>query len=111
MLLAKPGACRELRFINAIDPVLRRAFKTPSLRGVAERAPYMHAGQFATLEAVIEHYVLAPESTPVTTARGHGHGSGSELQPVALTDGERRDLARFLGTLSSPVAQGAVRRR
>ncbi|MBK7660327.1 MAG: cytochrome-c peroxidase [Betaproteobacteria bacterium] len=108
---AKPDACRELRFINAIDPVLRRAFKTPSLRGVAERAPYMHAGQFATLEAVVDHYVRAPESTPVTTSRGHGHGSGSELQPVALTDGERRDLVRFLGTLSSPVVQGPARRR
>jgi len=108
---AKRGACRELEYINAIDPVLRRAFKTPSLRGVAERAPYMHAGQLATLEAVIDHYARAPESTPVTTARGHGHGSGSELQPVGFTDEERRDLVRFLATLSSPVGERSVRRR
>lgn len=100
---AKPRECRELEFINAIDPVLRRAFRTPSLRGVAERAPYMHAGQYATLEDVIDHYARAPESAPVATARGHGHGAGSELLPVAFTDEERRDLERFLRTLSSPV--------
>ncbi|MFM9944590.1 MAG: cytochrome-c peroxidase, partial [Bacteroidia bacterium] len=31
-------------------------FKTPSLRNVALTAPYMHDGQFATLEKVIEFY-------------------------------------------------------
>jgi cytochrome c peroxidase len=105
---AKPETCGELRFINAIDPVLRRAFKTPSLRGVAERAPYMHAGQLATLEDVVDHYARAPEADLVPTARGHGHGAGSELQPIAFTDEERRDLVRFLRTLSSPVAGTAA---
>ncbi len=102
---AKPESCRELRFINAIDPVLRRAFKTPSLRGVADRPPYMHAGQLESLEAVIDHYARAPEASPVTTARGHGHGAGSELLPIAFTAQERRDLVRFLQTLSSPVVE------
>ena len=32
------------------DTALEGAFKTPGLRGVADRPPYMHAGQFATLE-------------------------------------------------------------
>lgn len=32
------------------------AFKTPSLRGVADTAPYMHDGSLATLEAVVEFY-------------------------------------------------------
>jgi cytochrome c peroxidase len=102
---AKPGECRELRFINAHDPVLRRAFKTPGLRGVADRAPYMHAGQFATLEEVIRHYVNAPEATIAKTATGHGHGEGSELQPVPLDESEIRDLAVFLRTLSGPVLE------
>ena len=37
-----------------------RAYKVPSLRNVAERAPYMHAGQFATLSQVLDHYNRAP---------------------------------------------------
>ncbi|MEI9914683.1 MAG: hypothetical protein WDN29_01390 [Methylovirgula sp.] len=35
---------------------LRYAFKTPTLRNVAERGPYMHDGSVATLEAVIDLY-------------------------------------------------------
>ena len=55
-------ACGELRFMVKDRPGARRAFKTPSLRGVAGRPPYMHAGQIATLEAVIDHYARAPAS-------------------------------------------------
>src|SRR5690606_3688972 len=32
------------------------AFKTPSLRSVSLTAPYMHTGNFATLDEVIRHY-------------------------------------------------------
>jgi len=49
--LAQPAQCGELRFAVTEGPELLRAFKTPSLRNVAERAPYMHAGQIATLSA------------------------------------------------------------
>ena len=35
---------------------LEGAFKPPSLRGVAENAPYMHTGEFRTLRDVLEHY-------------------------------------------------------
>ena len=35
---------------------LRYAFKTPTLRDVARRAPYMHDGSVATLEEVIDLY-------------------------------------------------------
>ena len=35
---------------------LRYAFKTPTLRDVARRAPYMHDGSVPTLEAVIDLY-------------------------------------------------------
>jgi cytochrome c peroxidase len=33
-----------------------RAFKTPTLREIGRTAPYMHAGQFETLERVVAHY-------------------------------------------------------
>src|SRR5262249_37542675 len=35
---------------------MHRAFKTPGLREITRRGPYMRDGSVATLEAVIEHY-------------------------------------------------------
>ena len=56
------------------DHVLERAFKAPSLRNVAERAPYMHAGQFGTLREVLDHYNRAPDAPA-------GHSELKPLQP------------------------------
>jgi cytochrome c peroxidase len=86
--------CGELRFLVADDQDLARKFRPPSLRGVAERAPYMHAGQFATLEDVLAHYNTAP-SAPA------GH---SELEPLGLSEWEIGQLIAFLRTLSGPIA-------
>lgn len=85
--------CPELEFLVTGDHVLERAFKVPSLRNVAERAPYMHAGQFGTLRAVIDHYNRAPKAPA-------GH---SELRPLRLKERELRQLEAFLRTLSGPV--------
>jgi cytochrome c peroxidase len=70
-----------------------RQFRVPSLRNVAERAPYMHAGQFATLRDVLDHYNRAP-------AAPEGHG---ELKPLHLSERELGQLQAFLRTLSGPV--------
>ena len=83
-------ACGELRFMQKTSPELVRAYKTPSLRGVADRAPYMHAGQFSTLEQVVGHYATAPKAVE----------GESEVHPVALSDRERAALVAFLKTLS-----------
>jgi len=90
---AKPGDCAELRFAVMEGEELLRAFKTPSLRNVAERAPFMHAGQLSTLARVISHYDRAP-----VAPAGH-----SELRALRLSPTERRQIEAFLGTLSSPV--------
>jgi cytochrome c peroxidase len=86
-------ACRELEFMITGGPELERAFKTPSLRDVAERAPYMHAGQLADLDAVIAHYDRAP-SAP---------SGRSELKRLRLDARERAQLVAFLRTLSAPL--------
>jgi cytochrome c peroxidase len=39
-------------------------FKTPSLRNVAVRTPFMHDGRFATLEQVVEHYDSGVQNNP-----------------------------------------------
>jgi cytochrome c peroxidase len=89
---ATPENCREIRFMSTDNHELERAFKTPSLRGVAGRAPYMHAGQFATLEAVLEHYNSSPAAP-----RGH-----SELRDINLSTEDKTALIAFLKTLSEP---------
>jgi cytochrome c peroxidase len=90
---AKSEECEELAFAVTEGDELVRAYKPPSLRNVANRAPYMHAGQLATLEQVVAHYSEAP-------AAPAGH---SELKPLHLSPGEQRDLVAFLRTLSGPI--------
>jgi cytochrome c peroxidase len=91
---AQPRQCAELRFLKPEGEELVRAFKPPSLRYAAERAPFMHAGQFATLDQVLDHYNRAP-------AAPAGH---SELEPLGLSERELAQLAAFLRTLSGPLA-------
>ena len=54
-------------------------FKTPTLRGLAARAPYFHNGIAATLEEVIRHYEVH--------------------LGLVFTDQERAGLAAFLKAL------------
>ena len=94
---AKPHECTELEFLAKPSHVMERAYKVPSLRNVAERAPYMHAGQFATLAQVLRHYNAAP-------AAPAGH---SELKPLGLSAVELRQLEAFLRSLSGGLSAPA----
>jgi cytochrome c peroxidase len=69
-------------------------FRTPSLRNVARTAPYMHQGQVATLDDVIEFY-----STFSGAAPSIGHVERL-LKPLRLTPEEKTDLKAFLESLS-----------
>lgn len=104
---AKPEACAELTFLSTSTAGLEGAFKTPSLRNVALRAPYMHAGQFASLEEVIRHYVKAPAATVGHTELAHGEPGHTERKPIRLSEQDIQNLAAFLGTLSAPVIERA----
>ena len=72
-----------------------RAFKTPSLRNVAETAPYMHNGSLETLEDVVRFYNaggLHPDT----------QGRSRDVHPLNLTDEEIQDLIAFLEALTTP---------
>jgi cytochrome c peroxidase len=70
---------------------LRYAFKTPTLRDVAHRAPYMHDGSVPDLRSVI---VLYNEG-------GIDRPSRSEfIGPLGLSEEEQLDLIAFLNTLT-----------
>ncbi|WP_132255291.1 cytochrome-c peroxidase [Methylobacterium segetis] len=74
------------------SPALRFAFKTPGLREVSRRAPYMHNGSVPTLEAVIDLYDRGGIERPSRSA---------DIRPLGLTASEKADLLAFLRTLSS----------
>jgi cytochrome c peroxidase len=75
---------------------LRYAFKTPTLRDVARRSPYMHDGSVATLEDVIELYDKGGIDRP---------SRSPSIRPLSLGASEKKDLVAFLQTLnaSSPL--------
>jgi cytochrome c peroxidase len=102
---AKPDQCGELQFLSTNDPGQLGAFRTPSLRNAAARAPYMHAGQFATLEQVLQHYATSPKAAighSELTRPGEKH---ADRQTIQLSAADIKDLAAFLGTLTGPVIQ------
>ena len=73
---------------------LRYAFKTPTLRDVAHRAPYMHDGSVPDLPSVIALY----------NEGGIDRPSRSELiHPLGLSDRDQLDLIAFLNTLTETL--------
>ena len=68
------------------------AFRTPTLRGVADRPPYMHDGSLRSLEAVVEHYDRG----------GIQRASLSpDMFPLGLDAQEKADLVAFMRSLSA----------
>ena len=90
---AQPDECAELNFLVIDEHQQERQYKPPSLRNVSERGPFMHAGQFATLEEVLNHYNTAPEAPA-------GH---SELEPLNVTEQQIAQIIAFLKTLDGPI--------
>jgi cytochrome c peroxidase len=102
---AKPEDCGELRFIDARDARLVGAFRTPSLRNVAQRAPYMHAGQMASLQAVVAHYVAAPHAAVGSSELASTEATQAGRQRIRLTGAEQQDVVAFLEALDGPILQ------
>lgn len=71
---------------------LENAFKTPTLRNIDQRAPYMHDGSAATLEDVVDFY---------DKGEHHRDSIAPEIEPLNLTAAEKSDLIAFLHTLTS----------
>jgi cytochrome c peroxidase len=83
-----PGRGKQLPGIVG----MQHAFKTPTLRNVAQRAPYMHDGSLPTLSAAIEFYDKGGTPRP---------SRSPEMDRLGLTEGEKSDLIEFLKTLTS----------
>lgn len=79
----------HLRYLDMRTERARVNFKTPSLRGVSMRPPYMHAGQLASLKAVLDHY-RDVSGSPLADENFHG----------ALSEDEAREIEAFLHSLA-----------
>lgn len=80
------------RFEVTGEDLHRHQFKTPSLRGVAETAPFMHDGSVKTLEDVVEFYSQGGASKDP--------GLDPQLRPLHLTPTEKANLVEYLKALS-----------
>ncbi|MEN8135095.1 MAG: cytochrome c peroxidase [Thermodesulfobacteriota bacterium] len=88
---AKPKECKSLNLVplelKETEEEMVGSFKTPSLRNVAARPPYMHDGSQATLTEVMAFYSA---STPQT-------------KDADLSKEEQRQLEAFMMTLNGPL--------
>jgi cytochrome c peroxidase len=116
------GLCGPLRENLARDTRLCGAFRVPTLRNVANTAPYFHNGRFNTLKETLDFYVrrdTSPEMFYFFNTMGevekfddlprnfHGNVNTHEApynrqrgEDPALNDDEIEDLIAFLCTLS-----------
>lgn len=85
----------------AQDGGMAGQFRTPGLRGLSGSAPYMHSGQLATLEAVIDFY-------DVGGGVPDGGARDPLLSPLSLTGAEKADLAAFLRALDGDPVDPAL---
>jgi cytochrome c peroxidase len=70
-------------------------FKTPSLRNIAQSAPYLHDGSLKDLKQVMDFYIGAGNSNPNLDKEIHALDF--------LTGQERADLLEFLNSLTGEV--------
>jgi cytochrome c peroxidase len=80
-------------------------FKVPSLRGIAQSAPYMHDGRFKTLMEVVEHYNSGVKAHPnlspeMRDGRGGGGGGGNTPRRLNLSQAQKQALVAFMETLT-----------
>src|SRR5688572_21966000 len=78
------------------------AFKTPTLRDVAESAPYFHDGSVATLEEAVKLMVGGGLDNP--------HLDRINLVKTELSEGEFKDLIEFLKSLTETAVLKEPRR-
>ena len=69
------------------------AFKTPTLRNISQRGPYLHDGSEKTLMDVVEFYDRGGDTSRPSKS--------ADVMKLGLTRKEKKDLVAFLNTLTS----------
>jgi cytochrome c peroxidase len=89
----------EGRFVVTKNPADWGAFKTPTLREVANTAPYMHDGSLKTLRDVVDFYDKGGIANK---------NLDEKIKPIRMTEQEKSDLVEFLKALSGEGWQSAT---
>jgi cytochrome c peroxidase len=91
-------ACGQIPYLDDQSLEAVGAFKTPTLRNVAQTAPYGHDGRFASLGEVLRHYNELRDWPSL------GHREET-LKPLHLGPADLATLEAFLRSLTSPVRE------
>src|SRR3569623_2633839 len=78
------------RFAQVPLPVMKGAFKTPTLRDVALTAPYLHYGIYRSLDEVVAHYNRGGDSA---------ENLDPNLKPLNLSEQDQKDIVEFMNPL------------
>lgn len=81
------------RFSETKEEKDRGAFKTPTVRNVAQTGPYMHDGSLTTLEEVVEWYDKGGHANPFLS---------DKIKKLNLTKQEKADLVEYMKALTGP---------
>ena len=83
------------------NPAHNALFKVPSLRNIANTAPYMHDGRFETLMDVVNHYSDNVQAHPNLNFRlTTDEKTGGKVLRLGLSQTEKEALVAFLNTLT-----------
>jgi cytochrome c peroxidase len=83
-----------------VGPALEGAFRTPTLRCIANQPSFMHTGQMKTLDVVVRFFSRGGDAS--------GYPGTNELSAVNLTDREQADVVAFLRALQGPGPEAAL---
>lgn len=92
---APAETCTKLQYMQRNRHQLIGAYKTPTLRNVANTAPYFHNGSQPDLAKVLDHYINSQE---IQAGR-------ADLKAITLTDHEKTALITFLKTLNAEASK------
>lgn len=82
------------RFVVTGEEKDKGAFKTPSLRNVAQTAPFMHDGSQKTLREVVDWYVQGGHPNPYLS---------DKIKKFEASQQDREDLVAFMEALTGEI--------
>ncbi len=77
-----------------LKPTDNGKFKPPTLRNIAQTAPYMHDGRFKTLQEVLDHYASGGHTSPNVDP------FIPSIATIHLTAKQKNQIISFLNTLT-----------
>jgi cytochrome c peroxidase len=85
---------------GAVAPEHEGAFRTPTLRCIANQPSFMHTGQHKTLVDTVRFFSRGGDPS--------GYPGTTELKPVNLSEREQADVVAFIRALQGPGPDAAL---